>query len=84
MVRIARDPAMTSFAIAVLLTLSANVLFPLQDALTKQMITTFPVWAVLFVRSAAVLVVTLAIGRARLVHQVLVTPWKGFLRFAAR
>jgi hypothetical protein len=47
MVRIARDPAMTSFAIAVLLTLSANVLFPLQDALTKQMITTFPVWAVL-------------------------------------
>jgi hypothetical protein len=61
-----RDPAMTAFAIAVLLTLSANVLFPLQDALTKQMITTLPVWAVLFVRSAAVLVVTLAIGRARL------------------
>jgi hypothetical protein len=56
---------MTAFAIAVLLTLSANVLFPLQDALTKQMITTLPVWAVLFVRSAAVLVVTLAIGRAR-------------------
>jgi drug/metabolite transporter (DMT)-like permease len=83
MVRIARDPAMTSFAIAVLLTLSGNVLFPLQDALTKQMITTLPVWVVLFVRSAAVLVVTLAIGRARLVQQVLVTPWKGFLAVRA-
>jgi hypothetical protein len=59
------------------------MLFPLQDALTKQMITTFPVWAVLFVRSAAVLVVTLAIGRARLVHHVLVTPWKGFLAIRA-
>jgi drug/metabolite transporter (DMT)-like permease len=83
MVRIARDPAMTSFAIAVLLTLSANVLFPLQDALSKQMITTVPVWAVLFVRSAAVLVVTLALGRARLVQHVLVTPWKGFLTIRA-
>ena len=82
-VRIARDPAMTSFAIAVLLTLSANVLFPLRDALTKQMITTFPVRAVLFVRRAAVLVVTLAIGRARLVQHVLVTPCKGFLAIRA-
>ena len=36
-VRIARDPAMTSFAIAVLLTLSANVLFPLRDALTRRL-----------------------------------------------
>lgn len=83
MVRIARDPAMTSFAIAVLLTLSANVLFPLQDALTKQMITTLHVWAVLFARSTAALVVTLAIGRARLVQHVLVTPWKGFLAIRA-
>ena len=82
-VRIARDPAMTSFAIAVLLTLSANVLFPLRDALTKQMITTLPVRAVLFVRRAAVLVVTLAIGRARLVQHVLVTPCKGFLAIRA-
>ena len=78
MVRIARDQASTSFLLAVLLILGANMLFPLQDALTKQMITTLPVWAVLFVRSAAVLVVTLAIGRARLVQHVLVTPWKGF------
>jgi drug/metabolite transporter (DMT)-like permease len=83
MVRIARDSAMTSFAIAVLLALGANVLFPLQDALTKQMITTLPVWAVLFVRSAAVLVMTLAIGRAPLVQHVFVTPWKGFLAIRA-
>jgi hypothetical protein len=75
MVRIARDQASTSFLLSVLLILGANMLFPLQDALTKQMITTLPVWAVLFVRSAAVLAVTLAIGRARLVHHVLVTPW---------
>jgi drug/metabolite transporter (DMT)-like permease len=74
MVRIARDQASTSFLLPVLLILGANMLFPLQDALTKQMITTLPVWAVLFVRSAAVLVVTLAIGRARLVQHVLVTP----------
>ena len=83
MVRIARDRALTSFMLAILLTLGANVLFPLQDALTKQMITNLPVWAVLFVRSAAVLVVTLAIGRARLVQHVRVTPWKGFLAIRA-
>jgi drug/metabolite transporter (DMT)-like permease len=47
------------------------------------MITTPPIWAVIFVRSAAVLVVTLAIGRARLVRHVLVTPWKGFLAIRA-
>jgi drug/metabolite transporter (DMT)-like permease len=35
------------------------------------------------VRSAAVLSVTLAIGRARLVHHVLVTPWKAFLAIRA-
>jgi hypothetical protein len=46
MVRIARDRALTSFMLAVALTLSANMLFPLQDALTKQMIITLPVWAV--------------------------------------
>ena len=83
MVRIARDQASTAFLLAVLLILCANMLFPLQDALTKQMITTLPVWAVLFVRSAAVLIVTLAIGRARLVQHVLVTPWKGFLAIRA-
>jgi drug/metabolite transporter (DMT)-like permease len=83
MVRIARDQALTSFMFAVVLILGANVLFPLQDALTKQMITTLPIWAVIFVRSAAVLVVTLAIGRARLVRHVLVTPWKGFLAIRA-
>ena len=48
MVRIARDQASTSFLLAVLLILGANMLFPLQDALTKQMIMTLPVWAVLF------------------------------------
>jgi drug/metabolite transporter (DMT)-like permease len=69
--------------LAVLLTLSANMLFPLQDAFTKQMITTLPVWAVLFVRSTAVLVVTLAVGRTRLVQHVIVTPWKGFLAIRA-
>ena len=83
MVRIARDQGLASFMLAVLLTLCANVLFPLQDALTKQLITTLPVWAVLFVRSAAVLAGTLAIGRARLVRHVLVTPWKGFLAIRA-
>jgi drug/metabolite transporter (DMT)-like permease len=35
------------------------------------------------VRSATVLVLTLAIGRARLVQHVLVTPWKGFLAIRA-
>ena len=83
MVRIARGQALTSFALAVLLTLGANVLFPLQDALTKQMIATLPVWAVLFVRSAAVLAATLAIGRAPLVEHLFVTPWKGFLTIRA-
>ena len=83
MVRIARDQPLASFMLAVLLTLGANVLFPLQDALTKQMVTTFSVWAVLFVRSAAVLAVTLAIGRARLVRHVLVTSWNGFLTIRA-
>jgi drug/metabolite transporter (DMT)-like permease len=83
MIRFARDQALASFMLAVVLILGANALFPLQDALTKQMITTFPIWAVLFVRSAAVLVVTLAIGRGRLVQHVLVTPWKGFLTIRA-
>jgi drug/metabolite transporter (DMT)-like permease len=68
---------------AVALILSANVLFPLQDALTKQVIVALPVRAVLFVRSAAVLLVTLAIGRASLVQHVLVTPGKRFLTIRA-
>ena len=83
MARIARDQARTSFMFAVALILGANVLFPLQDALTRQMITTFPIRAVLFVRSSAVLAVTLAIGRARLVEHLVVTPWKGFLTIRA-
>jgi drug/metabolite transporter (DMT)-like permease len=83
MVQGARDKTLLSFLLAIALVLSANVLFPLQDALTKQMIADFPVWAVLFVRSVAVLAATLAIGSGRLIQHIVVTPWRAFLTIRA-
>ena len=83
MVRGMRGKASESFLAAGALVICANVLFPLQDAFTKQAMVDFPLWAVLFVRSAAILAFTLAIGRTRLVHRLVETPWKLFLAIRA-
>ncbi|MEC9435206.1 MAG: DMT family transporter [Pseudomonadota bacterium] len=56
-----------SFWIAVGLVCAANVLLPLQDAFARAYVQALPVWQVLLVRSATVLVLALLIGRARVV-----------------
>ncbi len=74
-----RNHAQASLLLAVGLTLVANVLLPLQDAMTKQAIAEVAVWEVLLVRSATVFVATLAIGRLPLVTRMVRTPLKGFM-----
>lgn len=72
-----------ALALAVGLVLAANILLPLQDALTKQVIATVPVWQVLFFRSATVFGATLAIGRGRVARRLLATPLKRFMALRA-
>ena len=78
-----RDHAAAALFLAVGLTLIANVLLPLQDALTKQLIVDLPVWAVLFVRSTTVFAATLLIGRGQLVARMQRTQLKRFMTIRA-
>ena len=65
-----------AFWIGVGLLLCANVLLPLQDALSKNIVTILPVWEVLFVRSLTVFVLALALGRRPLVMRAIRTRLK--------
>lgn len=68
-----RSPGM-ALLVAVTLVMVANVLLPLQDALTKELIADLPVAQVLMVRSLTVLALALAIGRMRMVTRVIHSP----------
>lgn len=59
-----------SLWIAVGLIMAANVLLPLQDALSKLFIEHMPVAQVLLVRSLTVMVLALAIGRTTMVRRI--------------
>ncbi|MFK8250102.1 DMT family transporter [Ancylobacter terrae] len=59
------------FPLAVALVMVANLLLPLQDALTKMLVEGLPVAQVLLVRSFTVLVLVLAIGRAPMVSRII-------------
>src|SRR5258708_6051412 len=78
-----RDRGSAALLLAVGLTLIANILLPLQDALTKQLIVGLPVWAVLFVPSTTVFAATLLIGRGPLISRIVRTPLKGFMTIRA-
>ena len=65
-----------SFGIAVALIMAANVLLPLQDALSKSFIEHMPVAQVLLVRSFTVMVLALALGRTRVVSRIIHSPVK--------
>ncbi len=54
----------------------AYFLFSLHDASNKWLVATIPVWEVLFFRSLFIVIVSLAIGRARLVEEIVATPLK--------
>lgn len=57
--------------------------FSLQDASNKWLVSTMPVWQVLFFRSVVILVISLALGRRRLVERVIATPIKGSIAIRA-
>lgn len=57
--------------------------FSLQDASNKWLVTTLPVWQVLFFRSVVILVICLAVGRRGLVERVVATPIKGSIALRA-
>ena len=59
------------------------MLLPLQDALTKLLILHLPIWEVVLVRSATILVICLATGRSALVKASLATPRRGELLLRA-
>jgi len=65
-----------SFVVAVVLVMVANILLPLQDALTKAFIAYLPVAQLLFVRSLTVLLISLAIGRTRLIRRIFHSPFR--------
>ncbi len=58
-------------------------LFAVHDAAIKWLVETLPVWQVLFVRSATILVVCLLVGRGPLLDRAVKTPLKRALGFRA-
>ena len=64
---------------AVGLMLAANVLLPLQDALTKALIGSLPVGQVMLLRSLTVLVAVLLIGRGAVAGRMVRARMKGFM-----
>ncbi len=68
----------------ILLGVLAYGLFMLHDACIKALVVAdIPVWQVLFARSASVMAICLAIGRARLIQRLIDTPLKRPLAFRA-
>lgn len=65
-----------AFLVAVALIMVANVLLPLQDALTKELIAHMPVAQVLLVRSFVVMALALAFGRMQAVRRIVRSPLK--------
>ncbi len=59
----------------------AYALFSVHEASIKWLVTSLPVWEVLFVRSAVIWLASLAIGRRRLLERAIATPMKGALMF---
>lgn len=55
--------------------------FSIHDASIKWLVEDLPTWEVLFVRSAAILIACLIIGRRRLLERTLATPLKAPLTF---
>jgi drug/metabolite transporter (DMT)-like permease len=59
----------------------AYALFSVHDASIKWLVADLPVWEVLFVRSAAIWLACVVIGRRRLLERAVGTPMKGALMF---
>ena len=55
--------------------------FAIHDAAIKLLVANIPVWQILFVRSATILCISLAIGRGRLLRRAMETPLKRALTF---
>lgn len=55
---------------------AAYFLFSLHDASNKWLVATLPVWQILFFRSSIIVMVSLAIGRRRLVEGLVASPMK--------
>ncbi len=62
--------------IGMALGVAAYFLFALHDASNKWLVATIPVWQVLFFRSLVIVIASLAVGRARLVEEIVATPLK--------
>lgn len=65
-----------AFLFAVGCVMAANVLLPLQDALTKRFIEELPVAQVLLVRSFTVMAIALALGRGKVAGRIVRSPLK--------
>ena len=72
---------MSAGAFGIALGVLAYALFGVHDAAIKWLVASVPVWEVVFVRSLAVFVACLALGRRALVEDALATPLKGPLLF---
>jgi len=70
-------PAALAFA------LLAFVLFPLQDAGLKALVTAAPVWQLMAVRSGLVVAVALVVGRGRIWRRIAASPQPGMLALRA-
>ncbi|HEX5328165.1 MAG TPA: DMT family transporter [Acetobacteraceae bacterium] len=73
----ARDSGMLGIGLGIL----AYALFSVHDATIKWLVTSLPVWEVLFVRSLVISVACVAIGRRRLLERAIASPIKGALAF---
>ncbi len=62
--------------IGIALGVAAYFMFSLHDASNKWLVATIPVWQILFFRSLFIVLASLAIGRGRLVEEIVTTPLK--------
>lgn len=75
----ARSPALERQALGMVLALLAYSLLSWQDATVKWLVATVPVWQVLFVRSAILVLGCLGAGGRPLLRHAVATPTRGLL-----
>lgn len=76
-----RRPAELAPLLGIAMGVLAYALFSVHDASIKWLVEELPTWQVLFLRSAAISVACVVIGRRRLLEDALSTPRKGPLAF---
>ncbi|MGO6735183.1 DMT family transporter [Rhizobium ruizarguesonis] len=67
-------PVKNSVSLGILLTTVAYMAFTFHDAIIKILVSSIPVWQILFFRSLTILVGCLAYGRGKLVRQTMTSP----------